>query len=234
MRILGLTLASRDLAAQSAFWGERLGMPVREGAGGACEVPLRASTIRFEQAPLGADPRYHFAINVPGGSIAEAAEWIEHRHELLAFHGDPDEEEGATVVHFDRGASALYFLDGGGNVVELIDNPHLTNDSEAPFGPESLIEIAEIGVATADTEATRAVIQEVLSAGVLWGGTDGSLLTAIGDDHGVVVVAPTGRGWIPVGLPAQPLPTTIVAAAPQSRVVNLAEGPYTIRAKAGR
>ncbi len=25
-------------------------MPVREGDGGACEVPLRASTIRFKQA----------------------------------------------------------------------------------------------------------------------------------------------------------------------------------------
>jgi catechol-2,3-dioxygenase len=234
VRILELTLASRDLAAQSAFWGETLGMPVREGAGGACEVLLRASTIRFEQAPPGLDPRYHFAINVPRGSIATAAEWIEDRHELLAFHGDPDEEEGATVVHFDRGASALYFLDGGGNVVELINNNHLTNDSDAPFGPGSLLEIAEIGLATADTDATRAAIQEVLSAAVLWGGQDGSLLTAIGDDHGVVIVAPTGRGWIPVGLPAQPLPTTIVAVGPQSRVVTLAEGPYTIRADAGR
>jgi hypothetical protein len=74
LRILELTLASRDLAAQSAFWGERLGMPVREGADGACEVPLRASTIRFEQASPGLDPRYHFAINVPRGSIATAAD----------------------------------------------------------------------------------------------------------------------------------------------------------------
>ena len=126
------------------------------------------------------------------------------------------------------------FSTAGETSVELIDNPHLTNDSDAPFGPESLIEIAEIGVATTDTQATRAVIQEGLSAGVLWGGQDGSLLTAIGDEHGVVIVAPTGRGWIPVGLPAQPLPTTIVAVAPRSRVVNLAEGPYTIRAEAGR
>ena len=137
------------------------------------------------------------------------------------------------MVHFERGASALYFLDGGGNVVELIDNNHLTNDSDAPFGRESLLEVAEIGLATADINATRAVIQEVLSAGVLWGGEDGSLLTAIGDDYGVVIVAPTGRSWIPVGLPAQPLPTTIVAVGPQSRVVKLAEGPYTIRADAG-
>jgi hypothetical protein len=232
VRILELTLAGRDPAAQSAFWGERLGLPVREGPAGACEVSLRASTIRFEQASPGVDPRYHFAINVPQGSIAAAAAWIADRHELLAFHGDPDEEEGATVVHSDRGTSAFYFLDGGGNVAELIDNSHLTNGSGAPFGPESLLEIAEIGLATADTQATRAVIQEALSAGVLWGGQDGSLLTAIGDDHGVVIVAPTGRGWIPVGLPARPLPTTIVAAAPQAQVVKLAEGPYTIRAEA--
>jgi hypothetical protein len=60
------------------------------------------------------------------------------------------------------------------------------------------------------------------------------LLTAIGDDHGVVIVAPKGRGWIPVGLPARPLPTTIVAAAPRSREVTLSEGPYRIRAVAER
>jgi hypothetical protein len=74
-------------------------MPVRERPGGACEVSLQASTIRFEQATPGVDPRYHFAINVPRGSISAAPAWIADRHELLAFHGDPDEEEGATVVH---------------------------------------------------------------------------------------------------------------------------------------
>lgn len=160
--------------------------------------------------------------------------WIAERHELLAFHDDPDEEEGATIVHTDRGASALYFLDAGGNVVELIASDHLENDSDAPFGPESLLEIAEIGLATADTDATRAAIQDVLPAGVIWGGREGSLLTAIGDDHGVVIVAPIGRGWIPVGLPARPLPTTIVAAGPRSRDMTLAEGPYRIRAVAER
>jgi catechol 2,3-dioxygenase-like lactoylglutathione lyase family enzyme len=232
VRIHELTLATGDVAGQSIFWGETLGLPVREGADGAIEVSLQASTIRFEQAQLAADPRYHFAINIPRGSIHAAAAWVEERHELLAFHGDPDEEEGATIAHTDRGASALYFLDAAGNVAELIANDHLDNDSDAPFGPDSLLEIAEIGVATADTEATRDAIQDVLSAEILWGGREGWLLTAIGDDHGVVIVAPTGRGWIPVGLPAQPLPTTLVAAAPQSREVTLPEGPYRIRAVA--
>jgi catechol 2,3-dioxygenase-like lactoylglutathione lyase family enzyme len=229
MRIHELTLASRDTAGQSAFWGETLGLRVREHGDGAIDVTLQASTIRFEQSSRVTDPRYHFAINVPRGSIHEAAAWIEERHELLAFHGDPDEEEGATIVHTDRGASALYFLDAGGNVAELIANDHLDNDSDLPFGPDSLLEIAEIGVSTAETDATCAVIQDALAAEILWGGQEGWLLTAIGDDHGVVIVAPTGRSWIPVGLPARPLPTTIVATAPRPSDVTLPEGPYRVR-----
>jgi hypothetical protein len=68
------------------------------------------------------------------------------------LHGDPDVEEGATIIRTDRGAAALYFLYAGGNVVELIANDHLDNDSDAPFGPDSLLEIAEIGLATGDIE----------------------------------------------------------------------------------
>src|SRR5207253_1981130 len=143
------------------------------------------------------------------------------RHEVLEFHDDPEVEECATIVHTDRGAFCLYFLDGGGNVVELIANPHLGDGPDRPFGPGSLLEIAEIGVATADIGTTRSKVEEVFGSAVLWGGREGSLLTAIGDDHGVVVVAPVGRGWIPVGLPAQPLPTTIVAEGPRPAEVAL-------------
>jgi len=228
MRIFELTLASGDLAAQAAFWGETLGLPTH-ARGDELEVRLRASTIRFAQAPKALDPRYHFAINIPRGQIDRAAEWISDRQELLAFHDDPDVEEGATIVHSDRGAAAVYFLDGGGNVVELIANDHLANDTDEPFGSGSLLELAEIGIATADTDSTRQTVQAVFSADVLWGGRPGWQLTAIGDDHGVVIVAPLGRGWIPIGLPARPLPTTIVADGPTAREATLPEGPYQLR-----
>lgn len=233
MHIHALTLVTDDLAGQAAFWGGTLGFPVVDGSG-AVEVSLRRSTLRFEQAVPGGDSRYHFAINIPPGSIGDAATWAEERHDLLAFHGDPDVEEGATIVHTDRGASAFYFLDAAGNVVELIANDHLDDEPEAAFGPESFLEVAEIGIATADTDTTRTVVQETLSADILWGGREGWLLTAIGDDHGVVIVAPVGRGWIPVGLPARPLPTTIIAEAPHAREALLPEGPYRIRAVSPR
>jgi catechol 2,3-dioxygenase-like lactoylglutathione lyase family enzyme len=62
----------------------------------------------------------------------------------------------------------------------------------------------------------------------VWGGRDASRLAAIGDDHGVVIVAPAGRGWIPVGLPAEPLRTTIVAEGPRRTEITLQEGPYRL------
>jgi hypothetical protein len=232
VRIHQLTLATNKSAEQMVFWADVLELPVRHSGDGAIEVHLHDSVIRFERVSTDLDPHYHFAINVPRNAIEAAASWIEERHDLLAFHGDADEQEGAVIVHTNRGASAFYFLDAGGNVVELIANPHLDNHSDATFGPDSFLEIAEIGLATAETVETTDAIREALGADVLWGGREGWLLTAIGDDHGVVIVAPTGRGWIPVGLPAKPLPTTIVASGPCSRETTLAEGPYHIRAVA--
>jgi hypothetical protein len=86
MRIAQLTLAAADPAAQAEFWGGRLGLGVRE-ADGIVEVLLRRSAIRFEPAAEGTDPRYHFAFNIPPGTIDEAASWLGDRHELLEFHG---------------------------------------------------------------------------------------------------------------------------------------------------
>jgi catechol 2,3-dioxygenase-like lactoylglutathione lyase family enzyme len=233
VRIRQLTLATGDLEGQAAFYAERLGLPVR--AGGVddegvdvIDVELRASTIRFRRAEPGLDARYHFAINVPGDAIREAVAWLAERVEPLTFDDDPDEAETATVVRTDVGAGCVYFLDAAGNVVELIASPHLESDGE-PFGPGALIEVAEIGIAAADPAATCAALQEVFGEPVYWGGGPDSLLTAIGDHHAVVIVAPTGRGWIPVDLEARPLPTEIVANERPPRELILPEGPYRLR-----
>jgi catechol 2,3-dioxygenase-like lactoylglutathione lyase family enzyme len=201
MRIRQLTIATGDLEGQAAFYGERLGLPVSRDDG-AIEVRLRDSTIRFERAAPDLDARYHFAINVPGESIHEAVAWLRERAAPLAFDGDP--------VRTDVGDGCVYFLDAGGNVVELIASPHVEEEG-GDFGAGSLIEIAEVGVASADQAATVAAVEEAFGEGVHWGGPD-SELTAVGDRHAVVIVAPVGRGWIPVDLTATVLPTEIVSS----------------------
>lgn len=233
MRIVRLTLDCADLGAQEEFWAGTLGLDVARERPDLLEVRLRSSVLCFRRAAPGAAPRYHFAINVPPGSIDRAAAWLEARHELLAFHGDSCEEEGATIVHTDRGTPAVYFLDPAGNVAELIANVRLGDADDrgrADFGPESLLDVAEIGIACADPERTSAAVREFLGEQVLWGGAPGWLLTAIGDARAVVIVAPLDRGWIPVGLPARPAPTEIVVLGDVPGEVELPEGPYVPRA----
>jgi catechol 2,3-dioxygenase-like lactoylglutathione lyase family enzyme len=200
MRVRLLTLATADPEGQAAFYGERLGLPV-DRERDAVEVRLRDSTIRFERAEPGLDARYHFAINVPGDSIHAAVAWLGERAEPLRFDGDP--------VRTDVGAGCVYFLDAAGNVVELIAVPHIEGEA-GDFGASSLIELAEVGIASADVEATSAEVQETFGEPVFWSDSE---LSAVGDHHAVVIVAPTGRGWIPVDLTAKPLPTEIVSAA---------------------
>jgi catechol 2,3-dioxygenase-like lactoylglutathione lyase family enzyme len=197
MRIRQLTIATGDLEGQAAFYGERLGLPVgRDGDG--IEVRLRDTTLRFCKAEPGLDARYHFAINVPSSSIRAAVAWLRERVEVLDFDGDP--------IRTDVGNGCVYFLDAAGNVLELIASPAHEGDGEE-FGPDSLIEIAEIGVASADPEATATALREAFGQPVRWADSE---LTAIGDEHAVVIVAPTGRGWVPVDLEAHPLPTEVV------------------------
>lgn len=232
MRIVQLTLDCADVGAQEDFYGGRLGLAVGRDREGTLEVCLRSSVIRFRPAAPGTAPRYHFAINVPPGSIERAAAWVADRHELLIFHGDPNEAEAATIVHTGRGIPGVYFLDAVGNVVELIANVRLdaARDRGGPgFGPEDLLGVAEIGIAAADPSATTSAVEEFFGQGVLWGGAPRWLLTAIGDDHAVVIVAPLERGWIPVGLPARPARTEIVALDAEAGETTLAEGPYVLR-----
>jgi catechol 2,3-dioxygenase-like lactoylglutathione lyase family enzyme len=216
MRIRQLTIATGDLDGQVAFYGERLGLPVSRDEE-AIEISLRDSTIRFEPAEAGLDARYHFAINVPRDSIQAAVAWLRERHEPLSFDGDP--------IRTDVGDGCVYFLDPAGNVVELIASPHLEADRQ-DFGPESLIEMAEIGIASADVTATAAALREVFDEPVRWGDSE---LPAVGDEHAVVIVSPVGRGWVPVDLPARPLPTEILAHGATPRDVTLPEGPYRLR-----
>jgi len=205
MRIRQLTIATGDLEGQAAFYGERCGLPVGRD-GDAVEVRLRDSTIRFEPAEPGLDARYHFAINVPRDSIRAAVAWLRERAEPLTFDGDP--------VRTDVGAGCVYFLDAAGNVVELIASPHVEGGA-GDFGPASLIELAEIGVASADPTATSVAVEDAFGEGVRWSDSE---LTAVGDDHAVVIVAPIGRGWIPVDLTARALPTEVVGETGRFRV----------------
>ncbi|HEX2506229.1 MAG TPA: VOC family protein [Gaiellaceae bacterium] len=214
MQINRLELASADPATQIGFWGGTLGLPV-EGN----EVRFRRTTLAF--VPGEGEPRYHFALNVPGGRAADALAWLRERVEVLPF------ESGEVVMRFDWiGAESLYFLDAGGNVVELMVREEIREGEGEPFGADLLLEVSEIGIASDDAAATSEALRRALGAPVYWGGGKG--LTAVGDVTGAVLVSPRGRGWIPTGLPAEPWPTTIVAGGETPGRTEIPGGPYVV------
>jgi catechol 2,3-dioxygenase-like lactoylglutathione lyase family enzyme len=214
VQIRRVKLASADPAAQADFWGGTLGVPV-DGA----DVRFRRTTVSF--VPGEGEPRYHFALNVPGGRTADALAWLEGRVEVLPF------EDGGKVVRFDWiGAESLYFHDAGRNVVELMVREEILEDDGQPFGPELLLEVGEIGIAADDVPATCEAVRRALGARVYWGNEKG--LTAIGDAVGAVLVSPLGRGWIPTGLPAERWPTTIVADGTPAGRTEIPGGPYVV------
>lgn len=229
MRIVRLTLDCADLGAQEEFWAGTLGLAVARPGEDELDVVLDSSVIRFRRAASGTAPRHHFAINVPPGSIERAAAWVAERAEPLSFHDYPGEEDGATIVHADRGTPAVYFLDPAGNVVELIANEWIGDGSRGGFGPEDLLDLAEVGIAAADPAATCAAVGEFLGEDVYWSVGPDRVLTAIGDARAVVIVAQRDRGWIPVDLPARPTPTEIVVLADEPAELALPEGPYLLR-----
>ena len=128
MQIHRIGLASADPAAQARFWGETLGLPVEEAAAG---VSVRAPAFddRVRAGEVGEEPRYHFAINVPGGRTDDALGWLRDRVEVLPF------EDGKVVVRFEWiGADSLYFHDAGGNIVELMVRDEIPDPGRS-FGP---------------------------------------------------------------------------------------------------
>jgi catechol 2,3-dioxygenase-like lactoylglutathione lyase family enzyme len=217
-----LILESRDPTAQATFWSE-LGLPVTRAPDGRTTLELARTQVTFVPADPPPAPGYHFAINVPAGRVGDARAWIEPKVPLLPF-GD-----GEVQIRFEAiAADAIYFLDPDGNDVELIARDAVTGDRSTPFGPQHLLEVSEIGMASADVPATCEAICTTLQAPVFWGNRHGQGLCAIGDDVGAILVSPIGRGWIPIDLPARPLRTTVIADAPEAAAVTLAEGPYRI------
>jgi catechol 2,3-dioxygenase-like lactoylglutathione lyase family enzyme len=222
VQIHRIELGSSDPEAQAAFWGQTIGLPVEEASDGVA-VRLRRSTIAFVPGAAETKPQYHFALNVPGGRAEEALEWLGERVEVLPS------DTGEPVIRFEWiGADSLYFHDAGGNVVELMAREEIVEDAGRPFGPDLLLEVSEIGIASEDVLATSDVLREALGAPTYWGGGEG--LTAVGDGAGAVLVSPRGRGWIPTDLPAEPAPTRIVAdGSPRGRT-EIPGGPYVVEA----
>lgn len=195
--IEALTLHTRDLDAQWAFYAGVLGFPVETDDDAQLTLRVGSTLLRF--IPGKTDGPYHFAFNVPEDRFAGARAWLEERVTLLA------DETGETTFHFDDwNADALYFRDADGNILEFIARHTLSAAPGNGFGVADVLGVSELGLPVTDVpEAVRA-LQDRFGLPIY--GEASPTFTALCDEEGLLIVVPVGRGWFPTGEPARRLP----------------------------
>ena len=88
-------------------------------------------------------------------------------------------------------AHSVFFYDPGGNVVEYIARHDLKNGSTRPFGVNDIQHASEIGWIVDDVPAVAESLKHVAGVEQYRGGSD--VFTAVGDEHGLLLVMKRGR-----------------------------------------
>lgn len=197
MRIEALTLTTRDPGAQRNFYAGVLGFPVElnDEAG----LALRVGSTLLRLIPGEVAGPYHFAFNVPRDRLEQARAWLEERVTLLTNEG------GEAVFHSDDwNADITYFRDADGNILEFIARHTLPTPTGTAFGVADVLSVSELGVAVPDVPGAVRDLSGQFGLPV-YGGVSPTF-TALGDEEGLLIVVPVGRGWFPTGEPACRLP----------------------------
>ena len=220
MHILELELATTDLAAQRAFYHGLLGLPLVRETAQQLSVQIGQSRLTFHRAAQPLPGVYHIAFNIPRNQFDQGKDWIETRTPLIA---DTSGETQFALPSWD--ARQLYFRDAAGNILEFIARQGLADDATVPFGPASLRNVSEVGIAADDVLAQAAALAERTASAYFDREPSSPTFTAIGDDHGLIIVVRRGRIWFPTtDAAAVPLPVTMhLSTRPEPLVVSTVE-----------
>ena len=189
MRIHTVRLAAADPAALGAYYADTLGAQVVTTTD-QVEIALGHSRLIFERADRVAGV-YHFAVNIPERKLGAAWAWLDGRVAWLRADGATTE----FVDHVEWQASALYFEDPAGNIVELIARHTLPDERAGAFSNADLLEVSEIGIAAANVEAVRDRISARFGLPVY--GEASATFSALGDERGLLILVVAGRAWFP-------------------------------------
>ncbi len=190
MRIIQLHLLTADLVVQRDFYTQVLGLvPVEEA--GALALQAGSTRLVFRPTRPTEQAVYHFAFDIPQNCFQEAKALIAGRVPLLR------DASGADAFSSENwNSDSVYFRDPAGNILEFIARHGLANDSDQPFTERSILSVSEIGLATDNVVDTVSLLQAELGAGI-YDGAGSETFTAVGDEHGLLIVVKRGRIWFP-------------------------------------
>ncbi|GAB2668157.1 hypothetical protein GCM10027036_22150 [Flavihumibacter cheonanensis] len=200
--IVELELASPDLKRTLEFYSGVLGLEVVERGAGKLAFQLGDTKLVFVDAegvePVGAEPVYHMAFDIPRNKLQEAFEWFAARVEVLLL---PD---GGHIMNFANWqAESFYFFDTTGNLLECIVRHDQKEEASGAFGAEQLLRVSELGIVTSHVPS---LVEKLETEHGLLPFVKQPVLenfAAIGNETGLLILSQEGRNWFPTQLPAQ-------------------------------
>ncbi len=188
MKIKKLILHSDQLDAQEDFYSNTLGLPLLRKTKNEVSFKLQNSILKFVKSD--AFHPYHFAFTISSNKIKESLKWLKKRVAIL-------QDKGNEIVDFPAwNAESIYFYDPDKNILEFIVRKNLKNDSSGRFGPSDLLEISEIGLATADFNEKHRILTAIPGVEKFSGGKE--VFSAIGSERGLIILIDKNKkDWIP-------------------------------------
>jgi hypothetical protein len=200
---LALAVPHDRCQAVRAFYAQLLGSAAQDRE--PAEFAFRVGSGWLTFTPADGSPFYHFALLVPGDRFAVAKAWLDGVVDLLT------DDAGRSEFQFDSWpASAAYWLDPAGNIVEVIAHPGVleAGHGDVSFDPREFAGISEAGVVARDLDAAARTL--AADAGIdIWDGDLSAGIAFLGRRAHTVILSAPGRGWLPTGRPAEAHPVSI-------------------------
>ena len=223
MQITTLKIHTGGIYTQRDFYANKLGLP-SQITGDELKIQIGSSELEFIQDPAFTG-RYHLAFDIPNNQFQSATKWLKQRTQIAS-----DVNGNTQFKTNEWNADNVYFYDPQGNILELIARHELENANENPFGPESLLCISEIGIASKDVPEMIAWFAKMLEVGTYKSVSD--TFAPIGDAHGLAIAVLEDRIWFPdTGIPAQILPTELTIHGQQTFTHKIPNTPYIVHVK---
>ena len=207
MNITELTLSAPDPTELKKFYADELGFEEIAAATDSDGFSFMCGHTRVNFVPGDRDAKYHFAFNIHPDKLPEAIEWLQLKQVELVHSA---EHKGFLIDFPNWWAKSVYFYDPAGNIVEIIARGALGAAGNTPkFAATSLLGVSEIGIVTDDVPYFREWVDITHGVSAFSRNKNTDDFSAMGDDHGLLLLVHSGRKWYMGNFEAKHFPLAV-------------------------
>lgn len=204
MHIKKLTLYTANLQETKLFYTQKLELPLLSETDDSIDLKAGSTILHFKTT-TDASPFYHIAFTIAENMLEESTAFIRNKELAILPY------EGNIHVDFPNwNAKSLYFHDNNDSILEFIVRYDLQYTAPLPFNAKAIASVSEIGIVVDDVTTVANRLKNDHHIPFFSKGPVRDDFTVMGDDHGLLLVCATGRGWLPTGQPAEKHPVVVI------------------------